>query len=62
MISGDGNADGFVDIIDRNSVWSLQAGNSGYLPGDFNMNGNVKNQDKNDNWRINLNRSSQVPQ
>jgi len=62
MISGDGNADGFVDIIDRNSVWSLQAGNSGYLPGDFNMNGNAKNQDKNDKWRINLNRSSQVPQ
>jgi len=62
MISGDGNADGFVDINDRNSVWSLQAGNSGYLPGDFNMNGNAKNQDKNDKWRINLNRSSQVPQ
>jgi hypothetical protein len=62
MISGDGNADGFVDINDRYSVWSIQAGNSGYLHGDFNMNGNAKNQDKNDKWRINLNRSSQVPQ
>ena len=62
MISGDGNADGLVDINDRNSVWSIQTGNSGYLQGDFNMNGNVKNQDKNDKWRINLNKSSQVPQ
>jgi hypothetical protein len=62
MIAGDANADGLIEIDDKNSFWSVQAGTSGYLQSDFNLNGNVNHSDKNELWLINLNSSSQVPE
>jgi len=62
MIAGDANANGLIEIDDKNSFWSGQAGTSGYLQSDFNMSGNVNHSDKNELWLINLNLSSQVPE
>jgi len=61
MIAGDGNSDGTVDNIDRNT-WNSEAGNHGYLQSDFNLNGQTDNPDKNDFWLFNLGRSSQIPE
>ncbi|MBN3034135.1 MAG: hypothetical protein JW861_01000 [Bacteroidales bacterium] len=61
MCSGDGNADGQVNNLDKNDVWTIQAGSSGYLAGDFSMNGQVDNTDKIDHWSVNSGRSQQVP-
>lgn len=62
MIAGDGNADGQVSNADKNDVWKLQTGLSGYWPGDFNMNGQVDNTDKNLFWKPNTGKGTQVPE
>jgi len=61
MRSGDG--DGNCDVLnaDRDNVWDIQAGKTGYLPSDYNMNRQTNNVDKNDKWRPNLGTGSQVP-
>jgi len=61
MHSGDG--DGNCDVLnaDRDNVWDIQAGKTGYLPSDYNMNRQTNNVDKNDKWRPNLGTGSQVP-
>jgi len=61
MIAADGDANRQVDNQDKNNIWALQAGLSGYLPGDFSMNGQVDNLDKVDLWGVNSGRGSQVP-
>lgn len=61
MMAGDGDADGLVDINDKNNVWATEAGTKGYLMGDFNLNEQVNNADKNDGWAPNNGSSSQVP-
>jgi hypothetical protein len=61
MISGDGDANKQVNNADKNDVWKLQAGTSGYKAGDFDMNAQVNNNDKIDQWKPNSGRSSQVP-
>jgi hypothetical protein len=61
MFSGDGNANGTVNNLDKTNVWAVQAGTSGYKQGDFNMNGSVNNPDKNDKWYWNTGVSSTVP-
>lgn len=61
MVSGDGNANGQVDNVDKNDIWVPQAGLSGYYAGDFSMNGQVDNADKIDLWSVNSGRSSQAP-
>lgn len=61
MTASDGNADGEVNIIDKYSVWLIQAGLQGYLPGDFNLNSEVENNDKNDFWIPNVNKTSIIP-
>jgi len=60
MISGDGNHDGQVDNIDKNEVWAVQYGNSGYYFGDFNRDGTVDDTDKNDYWEPNAGRGSRI--
>lgn len=60
MVAGDGDGNGQVNNLDKNDVWAVQAGQSGYLAGDFDMNGQVNNGDKNDLWIINGGRSSQI--
>ena len=61
MAGGDGTADGQVNNVDKNDVWSPEAGASGYLSGDFTMDGQVNNTDKNDVWAPNTGMGGQVP-
>lgn len=61
MISGDGNADGLVNLTDKSQVWDVQAGDAGYQEGDFSLDVEVNNKDKNDFLVENVNSSSQVP-
>ncbi len=61
MMAGDGDGSGDIDILDKNNVWSPQAGNSGYLESDYNMNINVNNQDKNDFWFKNNGKVTYIP-
>jgi regulation of enolase protein 1 (concanavalin A-like superfamily) len=61
LISGDGNCDGQINMLDLSTIWSMQAGQSTYELGDFNMDGNIDNKDKNDIFILNEGYSSQVP-
>jgi hypothetical protein len=61
MIAGDANADGGVDNVDKNDIWTPQAGTAGYLEADFNLNVDVDNVDKNDYWVPNAGLGSQIP-
>ena len=61
MYAGDGDANGIIDVADKNNTWNVLAGKFGYHAGDFNMNSQVNNQDKNDLFIINNNESSQIP-
>ncbi|MCD4746332.1 MAG: right-handed parallel beta-helix repeat-containing protein, partial [Bacteroidales bacterium] len=61
MIGGDGNADNQIANSDKNDVWAVQAGTSGYLSGDFTMDTQVNNTDKNDVWVPNSGKGGQVP-
>jgi hypothetical protein len=60
MVSGDGDANGQINNVDKVDVWKPQGGFSGYRAGDFNLDGQVDNQDKVDLWKPNSGRSSQV--
>ena len=61
MIAADANADGQIDNLDKNDIWRIQNGNSGYLEGDFNMNGTVDNSDKL-KWEPNTGKGKQLPE
>lgn len=61
MIAADGDADGQIDNSDKNTIWTIQAGGSGYLEGDFNMDTQVDNVDKNDLWIPNSGSGGQIP-
>ena len=61
MYAGDGNADGVVNIADRDDVWLVQNGNMGYLEGDFNMNSGVTIHDVNQLWNLNNGAMTRVP-
>jgi len=60
MIGADGNSDGQISVQDKNDIWAVEVGNSGYYNGDFDMNGNVSNEDKVDLWNPNSGSGSQV--
>ncbi len=60
MYGGDGSPDGLIDSGDK-SVWSAEAGTTGYLQSDFNMDTQVDNNDKNDVWVPNETTGTQVP-
>lgn len=60
MISGDGNHDGQVNNEDKNEVWLLEFGNSGYYFGDFNRDGNVDLSDIIDYWKPNAGAGSKI--
>ncbi len=61
MIAGDANADGDVNTGDK-TIWTNQAGVSGYKTADMNMNTQVNNQDKNNKWLLNSGEECQVPE
>ncbi|MCD4734915.1 MAG: Ig-like domain-containing protein, partial [Bacteroidales bacterium] len=61
MFGADGDANEQINNGDKNDVWSIQAGSSGYNAGDFNMDVQVNNGDKNDVWVPNTGLGGQVP-
>lgn len=61
MIPGDADGNGQIQNSDKNNVWRLQVGQSGYRSADFDMNGEVQNSDKNLIWRLHVGKGSQVP-
>ncbi|MBN3035463.1 MAG: hypothetical protein JW861_07730 [Bacteroidales bacterium] len=61
MAGGDGNSDGQVSNLDKNDVWSVQAGTSGYQSADFDLDGEVNNNDKIEVWSPNGGMGGQVP-
>ena len=60
MYGADGTPDGFIDGLDK-SIWTLEAGNTGYNPADYNLDTQVDNKDKNDFWIPNIGKGTQVP-
>jgi hypothetical protein len=61
MYAGDGNADGVVNIADREEVWLVQNGTMGYLEGDFNMDSGVTINDANQLWSNSNGKLTYVP-
>ncbi|MEZ5082294.1 MAG: BACON domain-containing protein, partial [Bacteroidales bacterium] len=61
MISGDGDGNGIIEILDNTSIWAPNAGSNGYLRSDYNLNGEVDNKDKNEFWLPNVGSGSKVP-
>ena len=61
MVGGDGDADGIVEVSDKDLVWNSETGHSGYLSGDYDMNAQVENKDKNDIWLPNNGLGQQLP-
>ena len=60
MVAGDANADGYVNDLDKNDNWEIQAGTRGYLSSDFGMDSQVDHTDKNDFWLPNAGDGSQI--
>jgi len=62
MIAGDSNSDGLINLDDKVSGWSPNAGKKLYHPSDLNLDTFIDNPDKNDWWYGNTNYQTQVPQ
>jgi len=62
MVSGDGNCDGEVTLLDEAPEWEDQAGEAGYNINDHNMDGQVDNQDKDGYLLPNEGKGCQVPE
>jgi len=61
MISGDPDASGIIDIVDKTGFWETTSGKSGYLPYDLNLDKEVNHKDKNDYWLPNLGEGANIP-
>ena len=61
MYAGDGEANGGVGSRDRNNVWRVEEGKTGYLQGDYNLDGLVNNNDLDLYWRTSNGNLTQVP-
>lgn len=61
LAAGDSNADGIINLLDKQNNWEINTGKPGYLSPDFSMDGQVNNLDKNDFWFPNFDFNSQVP-
>jgi hypothetical protein len=61
MVSGDGNCDGEISLLDLSPDWEQQAGEAGYDLNDHNLDGQVDNQDKDDYLLPNIGKVSQMP-
>ncbi len=60
MYSGNGDSNGVVNAVDKNSVWLIQNGQFTYLRGDYDMNGVVNAADLNGQWLGNNSRIQQL--
>lgn len=61
MISGDGDGNGLIETLDKNTIWTSQSGQFGYNEGDFTLDGQVNNSDKNQSWLLNLGSVTSIP-
>ncbi len=61
MFSADGDANGFIQTTDKNSVWLIELNKAGYRVADYNLNGYVQTDDKNLYYTTNVGKASQVP-
>ena len=60
MYSGNGDGNGAVNAIDKNSIWLKTNGQFNYLRGDFNLDGAVNAVDINEHWRLNNSKVQQL--
>jgi len=63
LISGDANADGQVNSIDKNDFWRIENGQAfdySNVKADFNLDGIVNSIDRNIFWRINNSKAQQL--
>lgn len=61
MIAGDSDANGTVNMDDKDINWKNEAGNAGYYPSDLNMDSQVNNLDKTETWEPNIDSETKVP-
>lgn len=62
MIGGNGDASNAIDLVDKTSVWMIEAGLKGYLFGDISLDGQVNNKDKDDVWLPNYGKTAILPE
>jgi hypothetical protein len=60
MIGGDADGNGQIDNNDKNELWIIQNGTSGYLEADYNMTGTINSLDT-DIWINNSGKGTQEP-
>ena len=61
LYSGDANADGYINAIDKVLYWRAQNGSIGYKTGDFNLDRYVNAIDNVLYWRVNNGKMSSLP-
>lgn len=61
MIGGDCDANGIIELNDKEVCWTPEAGHTSYLPGDWNLDLQINNPDKDDIWYVNMGLESKVP-
>ncbi len=62
LVAGDGNADGFIDQLDKTAEWEGSAGYRQYHMADYNCDSQIDNIDKDDFWLPNIVFVGQVPE
>ncbi len=62
MVTGDGNADGLIDQLDKVTEWEGNAGYMEYHAADYNCDAQIDNVDKDDFWLPNMVFVGQVPE
>jgi hypothetical protein len=62
MAGGNADANKIINESDIDDVWSVEAGNPGYLQSDFNWDAEANNRDKDDVLVPNIGKESQVPE
>jgi len=62
MMAGDADGNGEIELQDKNNLWNVQVGNTGYLESDFNLDTHSNNKDKNDFWLPNEGEGTLIPE
>jgi hypothetical protein len=60
MFAGNGDSNGAINAIDKNSIWLRANGQFNYLRADFNMDGAVNAVDRNQYWLLNNSKVQQL--
>jgi hypothetical protein len=61
MVAADGDDNDYIQTNDKNGVWNVETGLSGYQASDYDMNGFVQTNDKNAFYTVNVGKGTQVP-